>query len=83
MVLKETDLKQRSKTIISSIYFGKVTVQRSITELWTVISNQMIKYQPPRTRFDQISDHKHDINTSMESYLQSYQRKQLMQYQKQ
>ena len=31
-------------------------------ELWTVISNQMIKYQLPHTRFDQISNHKHDIH---------------------
>ena len=30
-------------------------------ELWTVISKQMIKCQLPHTRFDQISDHKHDI----------------------
>ena len=30
-------------------------------EHWTVISDQMIKYYLPLTRFDQISDHKHDI----------------------
>ena len=39
----------------------KVTVQKSLVELWTVISNRMIKYQLPHTRFDEISDHKHDI----------------------
>ena len=33
----------------------------SIVELWTVISDQMIKYQLPHTRFDQTSDHKLDI----------------------
>ena len=30
-------------------------------ELWTVISNQMNKYQLRDTRSDQISGHKHDI----------------------
>ena len=29
--------------------------------MWAVISSEMIKYQLSRTRFDQISDHKHDI----------------------
>ena len=32
-----------------------------MAELWTVVPNQMIKYQLPHTRFDQVSDHKHDI----------------------
>ena len=32
--------------ITSQIYFEKVTVQKSIVELWTVISSQMIKYLP-------------------------------------
>ena len=35
--------------------------KKSIEELWTVFSNQMIKHQLPHTRFDQISDHKHVI----------------------
>ena len=41
--------------------FEKVTVQKTIAELSTVISNQMIKYQLPQTPLNQISDHKHDI----------------------
>ena len=32
------------QTIISLSQFGKVTAQKYIAELWTVISNQMIKY---------------------------------------
>ena len=36
--------------------------QKSIVELWTVISNQIIKYQLPHMRFDQIKDHKHDTH---------------------
>ena len=40
-------------------WFEKVTVQKSIAELWTVIPNQMIKYQLPHARF--VSDLKHDI----------------------
>ena len=33
----------------------------SIAELWTVVSNQMINYQLPHTRFAKISDYKPDI----------------------
>ena len=32
-----------------------------MVQLWTIISNQMIKYQLPIAQFDQISDHKHNI----------------------
>ena len=53
------------QTILSYFYFRsqfeKVTVKKSIAELLTVISNQMIKYQLPHTRFDQINDHEDDI----------------------
>ena len=49
-----------------------MTTQRSIEETWTVISNQIIKYRLPHARFDQISDHKHDM-TCMESYPLSYE----------
>ena len=38
-------------------------------ELWTVIPEQMRKYQLPHRRLDQINDHKHDI---IESYPLSY-----------
>ena len=38
-----------------------MTVQKSIAELWTVISNQMIKYQLLHTRYDLISDRKNDV----------------------
>ena len=37
-----------------------MTVQKSIAELWTVISNQMIKNQLLHTRYDLISDRKND-----------------------
>ena len=49
------------QTITSLVHFEKVTLQKSIAELRTVISNQIINYQLPRTRLDQISDHKHYI----------------------
>ena len=49
------------QTITPQSLFEKVTVQKSIAELWTVISDQMIKYQLSHARFDQISDHKHEI----------------------
>ena len=39
----------------------KVTVQKSIAELFTIISNHLIKYQVPHALFYQINDHKHDI----------------------
>ena len=51
----ESDFPERK------LQFEKVTVQKSIAELWTIISNQTSKYQSPHTWFDQISDHKHDI----------------------
>ena len=54
MVLQATAKKQSSKQSFPL----KVTIQKSI---WTVMSNQMVKHQLPHTRFDQISDHKHDI----------------------
>ena len=47
--------------ITSTSQFEKLTVQKPIAELWTVISNQRIKYQLPHTRFDQISDNEHEI----------------------
>ena len=40
----------------------EITVHKSIEERWTVVFNAMIKYQVPHTRFDQISNHKHDIH---------------------
>ena len=61
MVLKATLRKESSKQSLPQVSFEKVTVQKSIEELWNVISNQMIKYQLSHTRFDQISDHKHGI----------------------
>ena len=56
------------KTIAYQSQFEKVTVQRSTAELWTVIFNQMMKYQLTHTWFDQISVHKPVIYTYMESY---------------
>ena len=61
MVLKATLRKQSSKQSLPQVSFEKATVQKTIVELWNVISNQMIKYQLSHTRFDQISDHKHGI----------------------
>ena len=49
------------QTITSKAQFEKVTVRKFIVELWTLISNQIIKYQLLHTRCDQISDYKHDI----------------------
>ena len=49
------------ETITSWSQFEKVTVQKSIAELWIVVSNQMIKYQLSHTRFNQLSYHKHNI----------------------
>ena len=54
------------QTIISLNQFGKVTAQKYIVELWTVISNQMIKYHLPHRRLDQIT------NTCIERYPLSY-----------
>ena len=42
-------------------HFEKVALQKSISELRTIIWNQMNKYQFPNKRIDQINDHKHDI----------------------
>ena len=57
--------KQLSRNKVSNIQvlnqFEKVTVQKSIAKLRTVISNQMMNYRLPHTRFDQISDHENDI----------------------
>ena len=52
-------LETKIQTITSWIQFEKVTVQKSIAKLWTVVSNQMIKYQLPHMQFYQISDHEH------------------------
>ena len=57
------EIKFRTTTFYRQ--FEKVNTQNSIAELWTVISNQMIKYQLVRTRFDQISDNKHRSSRSM------------------
>ena len=37
-------------------------MKKSTAELWRIISNQIISYQLPNTRLDQISDRKHDIS---------------------
>ena len=56
-----TAQKQSSRQSLPKVRLKKVTVKKSIVELWTVIFNQIIKYQLPNMRPDQISDHKHDI----------------------
>ena len=60
MVLKATVQKQNSKQSLLEVSLKK-TVQKPNSELWTVISYQMIKYQLPHMRFNRISDNKHDI----------------------
>ena len=67
MILKATGPKKGSKQSLPKVNFKK-PVQKSIVELWTDISNQMIKYQLPHTRFDKIGDHKHDIYICIEYY---------------
>ena len=57
MVLKATVQKQSSKQSLPKVSLKKIAVQKSIAKHWTVISNQIIKYQLPHTRNDQISDH--------------------------
>ena len=47
MVFESDCLETKFQTITSSSQFEKVIVQKSIAELWTIISNQMIKYQLP------------------------------------
>ena len=54
-------LVTKFKQPLPKVSFKKETVQKPIVELWTVISNRMIKCQLPDMRFVQISDHKHDI----------------------
>ena len=49
------------QTISSLSQFEKVSVQKPTAEHWTVISNQVIKYQLANTRFDQIIHYEHDI----------------------
>ena len=44
----------------------KIAVQKSIAELWAVISNQIIKYQLSHMRLDQNNGYNH--NTSMKRY---------------
>ena len=56
------------ETITSLGQSEKVTVQKSIAELWTVFSNQMMKYRFPHTQLDEISAHKPLTCTYMESY---------------
>ena len=53
--------EMKFQTITSQSQFEKVTGLKFITNSWTVICNQMVKYQLPHTRFNQSSDHKHDI----------------------
>ena len=55
MVLKATVQKQSSK------HLRFIVSLKSLAELWTVISNQMVKYQLSYSQFDQISNHKQEI----------------------
>ena len=57
MVLKATLQKQSSKQS-----FPKVSKSNCPEAHCGTLDNQMIKYQLPHTRFDEISDHKHDIH---------------------
>ena len=53
--------RKKFQTRTSQSQFEKVTIQKSIAELWTVISHQMIKHQLPHRLFHQLNDHKLDI----------------------
>ena len=57
LIWKWLKAETKFQKITSLSNFEKVAVQKSIEELWTVISN----YQLPHTQFGQINDHKHDI----------------------
>ena len=57
----ESDCPENFQTMTSYSHFEKVALQKSISELRTIIWNQMNKYQFPNKRIDQINDHKHDI----------------------
>ena len=52
MILRAT--VQRNFQTITCSQLKQVTVQKSIAELWTAVSNQMIRYQLTHTRLDQI-----------------------------
>ena len=57
-----------------------VTAKKSIVEIWTVISDQMIKHQFPRTWSDQISDNKHNVHLYRELSTLNHYHKQLIKY---
>ena len=59
------------QTITFYSQFEKATVQKSIAELQTVTSSQMIRYQLLHTQFDQISDYKHDSKLSTKLLVQA------------
>ena len=63
MVLKPTVQNQSSKGSLPKDSLKKL---KSNAELWTVISNQMIKHQLSHMLFHQINGHNH--NTCMERY---------------
>lgn len=52
MVLNTTAQKPSSKQSLAKVKSEKVTVQKSITEIWKIICNQVI--QLPHTQFDEI-----------------------------
>ena len=62
MVLKTTLQKQSSRKSLLKVNLKKITVQKPIVKLRIVIFNQMIKYQFLHMLFNQIIDHKHNIN---------------------
>ena len=68
------------KINFQTITSSKVTAKKSIVEIWTVISNQMIKHQFPRTWSDQISDNKHNVHLYRELSTLNRYRKQLIKY---
>ena len=49
-LLKSTVQKKNSKQSLFEVNFKNLNTQKSI--VWTVISNQMMKYQLPHSRFD-------------------------------
>ena len=50
------------KGLVSNGWYFLQNYEKTIAELWTVVFNQIIKYQLTHARFDNNSDHKHDTH---------------------
>ena len=52
MIFKIDCPETKFRTSLPKESLKRVTVQKTIAEYWTVISNEMIKYELAHTRFD-------------------------------